>query len=469
MKDVFETYQKANDIINVLRQKSISVPTWESLLKDYDPKNHDVVNDTVRIRDRELEDGVTENASRIAIGLEQLLVSRYVDFTFAIPVHRVYHNVDNEKDAEFQKIMEAIYKHARIDNENIKRGRAYYASCEFCTIWYTVKQENSIYGFSADSKLKCKTYSPMNGVKLYPLFDELDDLYAMSFEYKQKVGTDEVTYFETYTADKRAKWKQNGGDWEQVEIEGVTILNNPLRKIPGVYGARPESIYTRLAGIRSEMEYTLSQNSNIISYNAAPVLKVAGAVSGHEKKDEGYRVIRVENGGDVSYVSWNQGIDSLKYQVDNLLKFYFMQAQMPDISAEKMMSLGNIGFDARQTILMDAHLKVGEESGFWVEIFEREANVLKAYVKMMRQDLADAADKVEIEHVITPYIQNDEKAEIQKWVSACGGKAVMSQLSAIKNAGFANDPQEELDQIYKEEEQEQSAKMESVFGGGSAA
>ena len=42
-----------------------------------------------------------------------------------------------------------------------------------------------------------------------------------------------------------------------------------------------------------------------------------------------------------------------------------MQAQMPDISFENMKSLGNIGYDSRRTLLTDAHLKIGEESGPW--------------------------------------------------------------------------------------------------------
>ena len=35
----------------------------------------------------------------------------------------------------------------------------------------------------------------MEGVKLYPLIDELDDMLAMSFEYTKKVKDEEITYF----------------------------------------------------------------------------------------------------------------------------------------------------------------------------------------------------------------------------------------------------------------------------------
>ena len=470
MEDVFEKYEGSNDRVNALRNKSISVPSWDRLLKDYEPRNHEIVNDTTRIRDRKTKDGTEETASRIYVGLEKLLVSRYVDFTFAIPVRRIYHNVDdNEKRKQIQDILEKIYKYARIDTENINRGRAYYASCEFCTVWYTVEQDNTLYGFPCKYKLKCRTYSPMDGVRLYPLFDEFGDMKAMSFEYKRKDGTNEVMFFETYTATRHAKWKNTSSGWEEVEYDDkIAVLYKQLGKIPAVYAYRDVPVYDGLTILRSELEYALSRNSNIVAYNSAPVLKVSGGIQGEEKKDESYRIFRTENGGDVSYVSWNQSVESLKFQVDNLLKLFFMQSQMPDISADRMMSLGNIGFDARQTILMDAHLKIGEESGKWIETFERELNVIKAFLKLMRSDLTSEVDSVEVEHVITPFIQNDEKSEIQKWSAACGGKAVMSQQTAIKNLGLTTDAEEEIKLIQQEEAQSSAAKMQSVFGGGSA-
>lgn len=110
-------------------------------------------------------------------------------------------------------------------------------------------------------------------------------------------------------------------------------------------------------------------------------MKVTGKLVGDEDKGETRRLFRLENGGDVAYVSWTQAIEALKYHVETLLKLFFMQAQMPDLSFDNMKSLGNIGFDARQMLLSDAHLKIGDESGAWIEFFERECNVIKAFLK----------------------------------------------------------------------------------------
>lgn len=461
---ILDSSRPVTDVISDLKNKSVDVPEWSKLKKDYEPTEHRIVDDKETRKDKIKSDGQIEKASRIYIGLEKLLTKRTTEFAFAIPVRRVYHNTeDNEKRQQIAKAIEAIYKYARIDSENIKRGNAYFASCEIFTIWYAVEKPNSLYGFKSKYKLKCKTYSPMDGVKLYPLFDELGDMLAMSFEYKKKIKDKEVTFFETYTADKHFKWKQQDGGWESImEPEKITLF---LGKIPGAYTYRSIPIFHGLSYIREEVEYTLSRNSDVIAYNSAPVLKVAGKLVGDEEKGESRRIFRLQDGGDVSYVSWSQSIEALKYHVETLLKLFFMQGQMPDLSFENMKSLGNIGFDARQMILSDAHLKIGDESGAWIEFFERECSVIKEFLKFMNTDWKDEIDNVEVEHIITPFIQNDEAALISRLQKGNGGKAIFSQLESIRMAGYSNDPKETLKQIQEEDRAAQQTRVNNLFEG----
>lgn len=458
IKTILDSSRPAGDIIADLRKKSVYVPEWDALLNDYEPTLHRIVKDTNTRKDKIRQDGIVEKASRIHIGLEKLLTRRMTEFMFAIPVRRVYHNIEtNGTRQQIAKAIEGIYKYARINSENIKRGNAYFASCEVFTIWYTVERPNTLYGFPSRYKLKCKTYSPMDGVRLYPLIDELGDMQAMSFEYRKRVADEEVIFFETYTADMHYKWRQQGEDLEQVRAERVVI-----QKIPGVYVWRPVPTWHGLSYLRDEIEYTLSRNSDVIAYNSAPILMVSGSIQGKEDKGEGRRVYRVENGGKVDYVSWQQAIEALKYHVSTLTGLFWSQAQMPDISFENMKSLGNIGFDARQTLLTDAHLKVGDESGAWIEAFERECSVIKAFLKQMNISWASEIDNVEVEHVITPFIQRDEDAMTDRLIKQNGGKAIKSQLQTIREAG-ANDPEAVLRQIQQEEAAMAQNTIQDIF------
>lgn len=460
-----------SEIISQLKEKSISVPKWERLKTDYEPTLHPILTDTTTLRDKVRSDGQVDASARIIVGLEKLHVKRMAEFTFSIPVKRVYTNTeDNDIRKQISKAIEAVYRNVRIDSENIRRAISLYASCEIFTVWYAVRKPNTLYGFKSDYKLKCKTFSPMDGIHLYPLLNEMDDMLAMSFEYSKKVGDKTVMFFETYTENMHYVWKKGlaGDRWEPVLTQTTDdgeIVNGEeivLMKIPGVYTWSPKPVYDGLSPIRAEIEYSLSRNSNVIAYNSAPLLKIVGGMKGKEEKGESYRVVRCESGGDVDYVSWSQSIEALKYHVETMEKLYWAQAQLPDLSFDNMKGLGNIGYDARQTLLTDAHLRIGDEAGMWTEFLERECNVIKAFLKIMNKKWANEIDDVIVEHIITPYIQNDELVEINKRMKANGNKPIESQLESIQKYGESSDAAATLKQI-QEEEAVEAANNASVF------
>lgn len=456
IKEILGNVNSIDQKINALKKRTVFVPLWSSLIENYEPSNHKVLTDTLSLKDK--ENG--EKSARISIGLEKLLANRINQFTFAIPVKRQYNIPSNDAQSAIITAIENIYNTAHIDSMNYKRGIAYYAACEMFTIWYTVKRENTIYGFPCKYKLKCKTYSPMDGVHLYPIIDELDDMVAMSFEYDKQVSeTEVVTIFETFTSDRHFIWKKNnqGNTWEETTAQVMddgTIESGEeiiINKIPGVYLWRPAPVYAGLGNIRHELEYNLSRNSNVIAYNAAPIVKVKGGIVGKEKKGESNRIWRVESDGDISYVSWNQSQEAVNNQTSTLLKLYWMLSQIPDISFDNMKGLGNIGYDARQTLLTDARLKINEESGAWKECFEREFNVIKAFLKQMNNAWANELDNITCEHIITPYVPQDENYDINIRMKANGGMPVESQLESIVKLGQSKDPISTLKEVRKDQ------------------
>lgn len=456
IKEILGNTNSIDQKINALKKRTICVPLWSVLLKTYETSNHEVLTDTISLKDK--ENG--EKSSRIAIGLDKLLASRFNQFTFAIPVKREYNKPSNDTQTAIISAIEKIYENAHIDTMNFKRGIAYYAACEMFTIWYTVKRENTIYGFPCKYKLKCKTFSPMDRVCLYPIIDERDDMIAMSFEYDKKVSdTKTITIFETYTEDRHFVWEKDnqGNSWEEktahIKEDGTVESGEQIiiNKIPGVYLWRPFPVYDGLGGIRHELEYSLSRNGNVISYNSAPIVKVKGGIIGKEKKGESSRIWRVESDGDISYVSWNQSQDAVINQTNTLLKLYWMLSQMPDISFDNMKGLGNIGYDARQTLFTEARLKITEESGAWKECFEREFNVIKAFLKQMNQSWANEIDNITCKHIISPYVPEDENNSINVRMKANGGLPVESQLESIIKLGQSKDPITTLKEIRKDQ------------------
>lgn len=452
----------ADKAIETLKTKAVAVPRWSELVKHYDHRQHAVMHDQTALKDKPRSDGSIDKSTRTALAIEKLASRRMADFTFAIPVKRIYTGAEDEAQrADVIRAIEGVYKHARVDAVNLRRAKALFACCEVCSVWYVKEQPNNLYGFPATHKLRCKYYSPMQGYELYPLLDDMDDMLAMSFAYDRLEGGEKVAHFETFTDTKYYHWVSRGKDW--------TLLAPPadikLGKIPAIYMHRSEPIYADITELRSDLEYLLSRNGNILAYNSAPILKVKGEVMGREQRDEVQRIFRTTEGGDVDYVGWTQSVDASRLQAETLHSSIFRLLQIPDLSFESMKGLGNIGYDARQTLLTDVHLRVGSESGDILEALEREANILKAFLKLMNPSWTTVLDQLEIEHIITPYIQGDELGEIRKRITANGGKPIESQRESIARFGWSADPDETLRQIQEEQLAEAEAQRIELLEG----
>lgn len=81
----------------------------------------------------------------------------------------------------------------------------------------------------------------------------------------------------------------------------------------------------------------------------------------------------------------------------------------------------------------------------------------------MNTEWKSEIDNIEVEHVITPFIQNDEDTLINRYIKGNGGKAIFSQLESIRMAGYSNDPEETLAQIQKEDKAASQARVNAIF------
>lgn len=466
--------ESGEDITSELRQKSITVPPWSQLVKAYDPQLHPVMDkatypDVTQYEERKSSTEVDEfgnakvvkvavgttKVTRVAYDLQRLAVKRTTELCFGIPVKRNY-KPQNDKQKEIARYLEAIFQRARIDSVNIDRGRKLFASCEFVTIWYGVEQDNNLYGFKSKLKMRCVTYSPMQGDDLYPLFDETGDLVAISIAYKRKVKEREESYFDTYTPSEHIRWSTEdpeGGDDNAMKI--VVDEEITTGKIPGVYVYRPTPAWEDGSPLVYEMEWAVSRNGNYLRENSRPILMAAVSEELQFGKspatDLAFKdIVHYPAGSSLQYVTWNQAIENLKFYVNELRQSYFTQLQLPDWSYENMKTTPMSG-EARKQLFIDCHLKVKDESGRLIEGFDREVNVVKSFLKLMLPDeYATDIDALVVENVITPYTISDEKDDTTLLLLKNGNKPLMSQRESIVALGESEDPDKTLAEIQQE-------------------
>ena len=129
-------------------------------------------------------------------------------------------------------------------------------------------------------------------------------------------------------------------------------------------------------------------------------------------------------------------------------------------------SLGNIGADARKTLLADAHMKVGEEKDDIIWAFDRECNIIKAFLAEAKNEWRDGIKRLKVSHHITPFVQNDRAARISELTEATGGKPVMSQQTAVERLGEVKDVDAEMKRLKEEQRAEtESSRVIDVFEG----
>lgn len=453
LQEIFEAGRDANQILADLKKKTIVVPGWSKLEKEYDPTKHPVMTD-LSYNSKEGTKGKDKKVTRVILPWQKLAVRRMGSLAFGIPVKRVYKpSDDSQKTAA--AVIESIYKRNHINSVNLERSKFMYASCEVVTIWYTQEIEGgTVYaGEESKYKLRCKNYSPMKGDALYPLFDEYDDMIALSVEYVRMEDGTRVTYFETYTADHHYRWRMEGSKAvPDMDPEPIKI-----GKINGVYGFRPLPVWEEQSENVYEAEWTYSYNGNYVRKNSRPNWVVFCDPQdkvrvGQEKDDPrlGRNVLKYPANAKAEYKTWDQSIESIKFHTSELKANFFMGLQLPDMSMENMKTTPMSG-EARKMMFIDAQMKVLDEAGIWIEYFDREMSVVKAFAEKMFPKLAEAIRSLEVENIITPFTIREEGERITNYTNATGGKPVMSQRTAVARLGMVDDVDEEMKQIEDEE------------------
>lgn len=442
------------EIIADLKKKTVNVPSWGKnskgggLVSQYDPLLHPVM-DKVQYPDVVAEGGRIEKVTRVSYDLQRLATKRMTELCNGIPVKRIY-NPQNERQKEVVSYLENIFLSNRIDAVNIERCNMLFAGCEVMTLWYAVEQKTSAYGFDSNVKVRCASYSPMNGDELYPLFDEYGDMIAMSVAYRRKVGDRDVSYFDSYTADHHYKWSDEN-DWNLIEEEQYEI-----GKIPCIYMHRPTPIWENTSDIVYEMEWAMSRNGNYLRKNSKPVFIVFSdkevRYGGEENQDKEFKtILQYPMGSNAQYVTWPQAIESLKYHMDSLRSLFFTTLQLPDWNYERMSQMALSG-ESRKQLFIDAMMKVMDESGRLIEFYGREVNVVKQFlIRILGESWRKDIESLPVEIEITPYTITDEKDTIGNLYTANGGKPLVSHRESIALAGLSNDPDKTLEEIQQDE------------------
>jgi SPP1 family phage portal protein len=464
-----EIFKKAtaNDVISELKSsRFIPQPDVEEAKKALNPKLHDV-NDPILRPDKRVKvdadndadsaqkvittDGEavnfrTEKVARVAIALQKLIIKRAVSFCFGNPPK---YNATPQNDNE-QAVLYALNRilvDVKSKSMNRKIARAIFGFKECAEYWYTVpvNKPHSKYGFPAQHKLRCALFSPEYGDTLYPYFDETGDMVAFSRAFSRKDDNgNAVDYFETFTDKEHWLWMNGANGYEAAPGYPKPIA---IGKIPVIYGHQPYFETEDVDKLIDRLEHLLSNFADTNDYHASPKIFTTGQINGWSKKGESGAVIEGEEGATMQYVSWQNAPESVKLEIETLLKLIYTISQTPDISFDAVKGLGAISGVALKLLFMDAHLKVQDKGEIFDDYLQRRVNVILAYIGQINTTLEKDCENIIVEPELVPYMLVDELEELNYWLTANGNKPVISQEESVEGAGISKNVEATMQKI----------------------
>lgn len=478
MKKISEIISQPSidEVIKDLKSgRGSSIPTIEEYKSQLDPKLHKVMNVDERPDKKVKTDNSnsgqnasayrTEKVNRIALAIQKRIVKSAASFLFGNPVNAI---ADTDNDENKEKVLKAVKK-VEFDNKtrslNKRISRIVSSATEVAEYWYLVPTpEDERYGFKASFKLKCAIYDPLNGNELYPYFDEYGDLVAFSrgFNITNSDGK-KVEYFETFAtvgkSDTEKKvhhymWSKSEGGWGIADGYPKVLETS---KIPIVYGRQPEVEWADVQNIIERLETLLSNFADTNDYFASPTFFITGNITGWARKGDSGKIIQGDDQAKAQILSWDQAPESVKLEIDTLLKLINTLTQTADTSFDAMKDIGAVSGVALKLLFTDAHLKVQDKLEIFEEYLQRRYSVILSFLEKLNvkdSGFVTACKTISIEPEIRPYSITDEREQVEIAMLANGNKPFVSQKTTIENMGWAKDPDVEYALLQEEDMRE---------------
>lgn len=390
--------------------------------------------------------------ARIPISLQNVIVNRAVAFCFGSQVIYNAEPKDGTAESDVLKSLQLVLTAIKSKTVNRRVAKALFTYTEAAELWYLCEGNNNDYGFESAGKLRCQVLTPGKNMHLYPYFNDEGDMIAFSRQYTLTNADNlSLSYFETWTDEMHYRWLLTGNNGWSLD-EGFPTPNK-LGKIPVVYCSQENTEWFVVQPLIERLETILSNFADTNDYHSSPKLLVTGNIQGFAEKGESGSVLKMGEGSKVEYLTWSQAPESIKLEVEMLLRNIYTLTQTPDISFENMKGLGQISGTALRTLFMDAHLKVMDKAEIFDEYLQRRCNLIKAFLKLLNKntDFSNACDTLVVEPEITPYMIDDDSSKINMLLAANGQKSLISRKTAMQILNWSNNIEQEMQEIEKEE------------------
>jgi SPP1 family phage portal protein len=446
----------AADMHRKLAKRNVSLDDINRYIKEYNVKDHDVYDSRKR-QDKWIKTDKGDEpkaVARLGVPFQKIIVSRAAAFLIGDGI-KLIAVTDDEGERLVHTLVKRVWKDCKLDYASRNIARKLFSETEVAELWY-LKEKPGSWDSIKELKNKPKVQLRMKimakslGDLLYPTFDDTGDMIAFSRQYTMQEGEKFVDYFEIYTDQYKIVLVNRDG-WK----EESKVAHN-IGKIPVVYYKQDAPEWSDVQSLIDNYEHMISNFADCNDYFASPIMVVKGTVLGFSKKGEQGKVIELEDDGSIDLMTWDQAPEAIKLQKDILEDNIFGMTQTPNISFERMKSIGAISGTAIELLFLDAYLKSVNHQEVFGEAMQRRVNLISHMIGVITTGLDSAVKTVDITPEFEFYLPKNMKEMINVLAMATGNKQLMSVKQSMKYNPFieGDDIEDELTELEREKREE---------------
>jgi len=444
--------QKAIEIIKAQStKKSSDIENYVKEYKDFDRSQRDQQIETIQ-KDKTISDGKVSKMVKIYINHCQNIVETMAAFTIGKPITLI---PSEEKD--LAKLVKQIWRVNRIDSKLLEATIIKFSQTQVAMQFYIVDSAPTSFwnkvlvgvGLKASLKeIKAQVLDNTKGT-MTPYFDSTGDMLLFMWEFKAKENDKEVANVQIWNETNMIHFKDN-----------VLFTNLPhgFDRIPIVYDAQDEPLWYTVKSPIDRHEVALSKLGDANDYSGHPILITEGKdISMPEKSESGKHfnipiTLGGEDGktvikGDVRFLEATTAPESNKLELDKLEDTIAYGSGVPNLSLEKLKSLGNVAEKTVKLMFIATDIKAALKQSATRTFIERCLNIIISGVTKTTNTSMAAEGKALYYDIQFNSILPSDIAETVTYLSdAVAGKFV-SQKTAIGILDLVDDHEEEIKQI----------------------
>ena len=405
-------------------------------LSQYDPTLHDAANRP----DKRRKGKEPKKTAKLPIPFQRMINQQATAFLFGR--EGTFSNNNKDTDEAFRAFM-GIINNTRF-HSTIREAKTLAGAETISAKLYHLYLEDG------EVAVKTKILAYSKGDHLYYKKDEFGKLIVFGRYYETTTNDKTIEkHFDVYTSEQIFRGKSSGIGWK-VEVEA-----NFIGKIPVIIYEQPVE-WDGVQPLIERREEIQCKDADVNDYFADPKLVGEGIVKGLPDPDDTGAVIQVQNGGKLSYLTYDSAPENRTNEYHTLERLIYGMTFSADISFDTIKNMTIPSGKAWRYVFMAPLLKAKNHQDRYGELIDREINLIKAIMKVLfpKMDSSNEIDLLDVSYEFASPMPDDVLDNLTNIKTAVDG-GFMSLEGAVRQNPLVKDYGQELERLAQERAQEQ--------------